>query len=79
VLVLDNARIHNGGNNKAMAYWLWMWFDVFVAWLPMCLPELNQIELIWNYLIWKLSTCPHKNMRATGCSMDAAAYVAKEI
>ena len=83
VLVLDNARIHNGGDNQAMAEWLWTRFDIFLAWLPTRSPELNPIELIWSYLVRKLKTYPltilRENMRAIGCSTDAAAYVAKEI
>jgi hypothetical protein len=58
VLVLDNARIHNGSENKALAEWLWMRFDIFVAWLPTRSPELNLIKLIWSYLVRKLQTYP---------------------
>ena len=29
VLVLDNARIHNSGDNEAIVEWLWMRFDIF--------------------------------------------------
>jgi transposase len=83
VLVLDNARIHNCSENKALAEWLWMRFDIFVAWLPTRSPELNPIKLIWSYLVRKLQTYPltilRMNMRARGCSSDVAAYAAKEI
>jgi hypothetical protein len=83
VLVLDNARIHNGGNNEAIVEWLWSRFDIFLAWLLTRLPELNPIELIWSYLVRKLKTHPltilRENMKTIGCSTDAAAYMAKEI
>ena len=31
VLVLDNARIHNGGEMEVLVEWLWTRFDIFVA------------------------------------------------
>ena len=81
--MLDNARIHNGGNNEAIVEWLWSRFDIFLAWLLTRLPELNPIELIWSYLVRKLKTHPltilRENMKTIGCSTDAAAYMAKEI
>ena len=58
VLVLDNARIHNGGDNEAMAEWLWRRLEIFLAWLPTQLPELNPILIIWSYLVPKLKTYP---------------------
>jgi hypothetical protein len=83
VLVLDNAPIHTGGDNTVLADWLWSRFEIFVAWLPTRSPELNPIELVWSYLVSKLKTYPlttmRENMRASGCSTDAVAYVAREI
>ena len=58
VLVLDNARIHNGGEHEALAEWLWTRFNIFVACLPTRSSELNPIELIWGYMVRKLNTYP---------------------
>ncbi len=83
VLVLDNAPIHTGGENDTMADWLWSRFGIFVAFLPTRSPELNPIELLWNYLVGKLKHYPlntlRANMASIGQSTDAPAYVAKEI
>jgi len=83
VLVLDNAPIHTGGDNTVLADWLWSRFEIFIAWLPTRSPELNPIELVWSYLVSQLKaynlTSMRENMRASGCSTDAVAYVAKEI
>ena len=83
VLELDNAAIHTGGENDTMADWLWSRFGIFVAFLPTRSPELNPIELLWNYLVQKLKhylmQTLHENMASIGQTMDAAAFVAKEI
>ena len=58
VLVLDNATIHTGKANDAMVDWLWERHGIFVAFLPTWSPELNPIELVWNYLVQKLRSYP---------------------
>jgi hypothetical protein len=58
VLVLDNATIHTGKENDAMADWSWERHGIFFAFLPTRSPELNPIELVWNYLVQKLRSYP---------------------
>ena len=83
ILVLDNAAIHTGGENNTLVDWMWSRHGIFVAFLLTRSPELNSIELLWNYLVQKLKHYPmqtlHNNMRSIGQLTDAAAFVAKEI
>ena len=55
VLVLDNASIHSGGENKILEDWLWDNFRIFVLFLPARCPEFNPIELVWNILVQRLN------------------------
>ena len=56
VLILDNARIHNGGEAKTIEDLLWnaeidgIPLQVLVVYLPTRSPELNPIELLFNIL-----------------------------
>jgi transposase len=66
-----------------MVDWLWERHGIFVAFLPIRPPELNPIELVWNYLVQKLRSYPleilRNNMRSIGKTTDALAYAAKDI
>jgi hypothetical protein len=66
-----------------MADWLWSRFGIFTAFLLTRSPELNPIELLWNYFVQKLKHYPlqtlSENMASIGQTTDAAALVAKEI
>jgi hypothetical protein len=44
ILVLDNASIHNGGDNNILEEWLWDNFGVLLLFLPARSPELNPIK-----------------------------------
>ena len=39
-MVLDNAKIHVGGENTVLEDWLWTNFGVFALFLPPRSPEL---------------------------------------
>jgi transposase len=55
VLVLDNAAIHNGGDNSDLENWLWQNFRIYLIYLPARTPEWNPIELVWNILVQRLN------------------------
>jgi transposase len=54
ILVLDNASIHNGGDNNILEEWLWDNFGVLLLFLPARSPELNPIEQVWKLLVNRL-------------------------
>ncbi|KAL7545645.1 hypothetical protein ACHAWF_009010 [Thalassiosira exigua] len=58
-LVLDNAAIHSGKENRELEDWLWEYHEVFVLFLPARAPEWNPIELLWGLLEAKL---PHEDL-----------------
>ena len=77
VLVLDNASIHNGGNNDNLEEWLYETFGVLLLFLPARSPELNPIEQVWKILVNKLQRVPLSVMRSAGS--HACAHAAIEI
>jgi transposase len=63
ILVLDNASIHNGGDNNILEEWLWDNFGVLLLFLPARSPELNPIEQVWKLLVNRLKRVPLSVMR----------------
>ena len=77
VLVLDNASIHNGGDNSNLEEWLYDTVGVLLVFLPARSPELNPIEQVWRILVNKLQRVPLGVMRSAGS--HACAHAAIEI
>ena len=77
VLVLDNATIHNGGENSVLEDWLWDNFGICLLFLPARSPELNPIEQVWKLLVQKMKKVPLNVMREAGA--DASAQAASVI
>jgi transposase len=75
ILVLDNASIHNGGNNSVMEEWLYGTFGVLLVFLPARSPELNPIEQVWKILVNKLQRVPLSVMRSAGSHACAHAAI----
>ena len=77
VLVLDNASIHNGGDNSNLEEWLYDTVGVLLVFLPTRSPELNRIEQVWKIIVNKLQRVPLGVMRSAGS--HACAHAAIEI
>ena len=73
VLVLDNAAIHDKGDNTELVNWLYNSHGIAVLFLPTRSPELNPIELIWRNLVMKLRTVDVSS-RSHACA-DAAFHI----
>jgi transposase len=58
VLVLDNATIHNGKDNKYLEDFVWNTFCVFILFLPTRSPEWNPQELVWQVMMRKMQFIP---------------------
>jgi hypothetical protein len=58
VLVLDNAAIHNGKDNKYLEDFVWNTFRVFILFLPTRAPEWNPQELVWHVMVRKMQSIP---------------------
>ena len=63
ILVLDNATIHTGKDNKVLAESLWDSFSIYVLFLPPRTPEWNPIELVWNTLVQRIGKYPLSRLR----------------
>ncbi len=50
ILMMDNAANHTGKENMVLEDWLWKEHSIFALFLPVRMPEWNQIELLWNCL-----------------------------
>lgn len=77
VLVLDNAIIHTGKDNKYLEEFLWREFQVMVLFLPTRAPEWNPQELVWRHLVQKLKTFPLRVLRAY--NTHSPAFAANEV
>ena len=82
VVVLDNAKIHTGGENYILVEWLWEYFGIFVLFLPTRTPEWNPIELVWNTLVQHLKRVDLRQLRqqyGTDCAAHASVDILNEM
>lgn len=77
VLVLDNAIIHSGKDNKHLEEFLWREFGVMVLFLPTRAPEWNPQELVWRHLCQKMKTYSLRILRSI--DSHSPAYAAHDI
>lgn len=73
ILILDNAAIHDKGENEGIEDWLWDNHRIAVMYLPTRSPELNPIELVWRSLVMKLRST--RIIDGTHAAADAAAAI----
>jgi hypothetical protein len=77
ILVLDNAAIHDKGDNTYLEEWLWETFGIFILFLPTRTPEWNPTELLWRLLVQRLKYYAIRLLRQF--SKDAPAHVTDDI
>ena len=77
VLVLDNARYHDGGENKYLTEWLWDDFRILLLFLPTRTPKWNPVENVWAMLAKLLRIFPLSPIR--NVQADVAAYAVHHI
>jgi hypothetical protein len=77
ILVLDNATMHNGAENRYLEDWMWQRYGIFILWLPARSPEWNPQELVWQRLVQALKTYPLNMLRQY--STRAVAYAAHDV
>ena len=77
VLVLDNAAIHTGRENRVLPAWLWERFGVFVLFLPARTPEWNPMEQVWHLLVRRLKKVSLDALRHVGA--HSVAYAAHHV
>ena len=77
VLVLDNARYHDGGENKYLTDWLWDDFRILLLFLPTRTPKWNPVENVWAMLAKLLRIFPLSPIR--NVQADVAAYAVHHI
>lgn len=63
VLVLDNAAIHSGKDNKYLEDYIWERFGVWILFLPTRSPEWNPQELVWRVMVQGMQTIPLRSLR----------------
>jgi transposase len=62
-LVLDNAAIHNGRDNKYLEDFVWKKFEVFILFLPTRASEWNPQELVWQTMCRRMLSYPIRVLR----------------
>jgi transposase len=77
ILVLDNAAIHDKGENTYLEEWLWETFGIFILFLPTRTPEWNPTELLWRLLVQRLKYYPIRLLRQF--SKNASAHATDDI
>lgn len=77
VLVLDNAAIHTGKDNKYLEDFVWHEFGVFILFLPTRAPEWNPQELVWRVMVKRMQSYPLRVLREV--DQHSPAFAAHEI
>jgi transposase len=77
ILVLDNAAIHDKGENTYLEEWHLETFGIFILFLPTRMPEWNPTELLWRLLVQLLKNYPIRLLRQF--SKDAPAHATDDI
>lgn len=73
VLVLDNAAIHSGKDNKYLEDYIWKEFEVLILFLPTRSPEWNPQELVWSFMVRGMGSLPLRPLREINCHSCAIA------
>jgi hypothetical protein len=77
VLVLDNAAIHTGKDNKYLEDFVWSNFEVYILFLPTRSPEWNPQELVWQVMVKRMQNYPLRTLREV--DSHSPAYAANEV
>ncbi|KAL7543278.1 hypothetical protein ACHAWF_009668 [Thalassiosira exigua] len=78
-LVLDNAEIHSGKENREIEDWLWNYHEIFVLFLPARTPEWNPIELLWGTLEARFSTEDLSSITGSDCVVKATVRILERV
>ena len=73
VLVLDNAAINTGRDNKYLEDFIWNEFGVFILFLPTRSPEWNPQELVWRVMVRGMQSYPLRVLRQENSHSPAIA------
>ena len=77
VLVLDNAPMHQGGENTDLDEYLWTNHRIWLLTLPTRTPEWNPIKQAWKVLVRRLKKVPMAVLR--GINNHAPAHAAADV
>ena len=75
MLVLDNATVHNGGENSVLQDYLWERHGIFLLFLPARAPEWNPMEQVWKCMVQRLKKLPLSMCRRAGEHFTAHAAI----